>query len=442
VRGEAGAEAMLERLRTLSTSAEAYAEWRAAQVRDVPPATLLTNVYFEGTTVSNPKRFAAQLESAPGQLFDPARAARDARLLAASGDYLRADYQLVSTPQGDDLVFDLEDKPWGPHYFRVGVDLATDFSGRSAFNLKISHNRHWLDANGSEWRNQVQIGEVPRLSTEFYHPLNWTSSLGNDWFIAAYADAQRREASVYNADSGAERGRFNVRQGRIGIDLGQPWGRLGELRMGFTHLVLASEPDILSADYSGPRGSLIVRETGLRLGAVVDQLDFANFPQHGYRVDSEAVVGHRGGTASESFSRFEAQFTGVGTWSQHTLNAYLRWQYSGESSIEGLGRYSLGGFQQLSGYKPGQIAGNYVAFGRLTYYKRLDDVPVLTRGLFFGATLEAGNAWNQRGDVKLSDLRGGTSLFVGADTGLGPVYLGLTYAPRGSAGLYLFVGRP
>ena len=34
------------------------------------------------------------------------------------------------------------------------------------------------------------------------------------------------------------------------------------------------------------------------------------------------------------------------------------------------------------------------------------------------------------------------SAFLGADTGLGPVYFGLTYAPRGSAGLYLFVGRP
>jgi NTE family protein len=107
-----------------------------------------------------------------------------------------------------------------------------------------------------------------------------------------------------------------------------------------------------------------------------------------------------------------------------------------------LGRYSLGGFQQLSGYKAGQIVGNYVAFGRLTYYKRLAQSPLLTRGLFVGGTLERGNAWDERGDVKFSDLRTGMSLFVGADTGLGPMYFALTYAPRGSAGIYLFVGRP
>ena len=220
-------------------------------------------------------------------------------------------------------------------------------------------------------------------------------------------------------------------------------GRLGELRIGITHLAIGANAEILSSDYTGPRNDLVVRETGLRLGAVVDQLDFANFPQRGYRVNGEAVFGRRSGSVPEAaFNRYEIQFTRVGTWQQHTLNAYGRWQYSGEAAVAGLGRYALGGFQQLSGYKPGQITGNYLAFARLAYYKRLDNPPVLTRGLFIGGSLEAGNAWADRGDAKLNDLRSGMSLFLGADTGLGPVYLGVTYAPRGATGLVLFVGRP
>ena len=440
--GEAAAQDARAQLHALSASPEVYAAWRAAQQRPPPPEARLAAVRFDGTTLTNPQRFMHQLESTPGQAFDPERAARDARHLAASGDYMRADYQLVATADGDALVFELEDKPWGPNYFRVGVDLATDFTGRSAFNLKISHNRHWLTTLGSEWRNQFQVGAVPRWATELYHPLNWGTPLGNDWFVAGYGEVERREVAVYNRDSGAERGHFNVRLGRVGVDVGQPWGRLGELRAGITHLALARNPDILSAEYSGPRDKLVVRETGLRLGAVVDQLDYANFPQLGYRVDSETVIGRRGGTVRENFNRFEAQLTGVASLGQHTLNSYLRWQYSGESTLSTLGRYSLGGFQQLSGFKAGQIVGNYVAFGRLTYYKRLQQSPLLTRGLFIGGTLEGGNAWEQRGDIKFSDLRGGMSLFVGADTGLGPLYFALTYAPRGAAGIYLFVGRP
>ena len=440
--GEKGAGVVTAQLAALSISPDAYVQWRAAHPRGPAPQATLAFVRFEGTTVTNPKRFAAQLESAVGQPFDSERAARDARRLAASGDYVRADYQLVSTAEGDGLVFDLEDKPWGPHYLRIGLDLATDFNGGSAFNIKISHNRHWLDANGSEWRNQVQIGSVPRWATELYHPLNWTLGLADDWFVAGYGVVERRQVAVYNNDSGSERGRFKRTTGRFGVDIGQPWGRLGEVRFGLTQVLLHTDPDILSSDYRGPREPQTTRETGLRLGAVIDQLDFANFPQRGYRAEAETVIGKRGGTVNESFSRFEAQATSVGTWGAHTLNANAQWLYAGQSASSSLGRYSLGGFHQLSGYKPGQIEGNYLLFGRLTYYKRLDDVPVFTRGFFMGGTLEAGNAWEQRSSVSLSDLRSGMSLFVGADTGLGPLYFGLTYAPRGAAGVYLFIGRP
>ena len=51
-------------------------------------------------------------------------------------------------------------------------------------------------------------------------------------------------------------------------------------------------------------------------------------------------------------------------------------------------------------------------------------------------------AWATRTLVDRRSLRSGMSLFVGADTALGPLYLGLTHAPRGGSGLALFIGRP
>ena len=88
------------------------------------------------------------------------------------------------------------------------------------------------------------------------------------------------------------------------------------------------------------------------------------------------------------------------------------------------------------------MAGNYLLFGRATYYRRLDWTPGVTRALFAGGSLEAGNAWLDRRAVGLNNLKVGTSLFVGADTGLGPLYLALVHAPKGYTGLYLFLGRP
>jgi len=68
--------------------------------------------------------------------------------------------------------------------------------------------------------------------------------------------------------------------------------------------------------------------------------------------------------------------------------------------------------------------------------------PIVVRAYFVGATLEAGNAWRSREDVRTGALRTGMSLFVGADTALGPLYFALTHAPLGQTGVVLFIGRP
>ena len=113
----------------------------------------------DGVVVAHPAEPGDERQPG-GQRRREAKAERDALRLAASDDYMRADYRLVTTAEGDGLVFDLEDKPWGPNYLRIGLDLSTDFRGDSGFNIKISHNRHWLTDAGTEWRNRVQIGAV------------------------------------------------------------------------------------------------------------------------------------------------------------------------------------------------------------------------------------------------------------------------------------------
>ena len=86
---------------------------------------------------------------------------------------------------------------------------------------------------------------------------------------------------------------------------------------------------------------------------------------------------------------------------------------------------------------------NFVrVFTRATYYRRLNDQPLLSRGFFVGGTLEAGNTWLSRRDINIKDLRYASSVFLGSDTGLGPLYVGIGYAPRGGTALYVFIGRP
>jgi len=438
--GERGARAALAQLRSLALEPAAYAQWRAEHLALQAPDAMLAFVEFNGTTRTNPSRFAAQLESQPGQAFDAARAESDARTLAASGDYLRADYRLESSSDGrDGLVFDLEDKPWGPNYLRLGLDMSTDFSGNGNFNLKLSHNRHWLDASGTEWRNRVQIGAAPSLFTELYHPLDWTIGLSNDWFVAAYAGIERRVGTLYS-ENGDQVARYNRTATRGGIDIGQPWGRFGELRVGLTTQRIDATPTLVSTAASSVSSPLKAIETGLRLSAVVDQLDYANFPTSGYRLQGQASLGH--GSAAGRFQQIEATAIAVHTVGAQTWSLYGSARGAAQQQVNSIGRYELGGFHQLSGYRDGQLLGNYVLFSRLTWYMRLQGQPVVARAYFLGATLEAGNVWQSRVEVRARALRSGMSLFVGADTGIGPLYFALTHAPLGQTGVVLFIGRP
>lgn len=448
--GEQAAEAVLPQLRRFAVSAQDYAEWTLARTQNQPPAPRLDSIQFAGSQLTHPERFKDQLESRPGQVFDAPRAERDARFLASSGDYERVDYHVEQGVEGDKLVFTMEDKPWGPNYFRIGMDLSTDLSGESSFNLRLSHNRHWLTANGTEWRNQVTLGQTPRLYTELYHPLIEKLGNSNDWFVSGWGEVERHHFTLYDTDTGRGTIRLARSSVQFGADIGQPWGRLGEVRLGLVHEAWRVHPDLITTDPAKlpeAQQQMIDQtwtESGARLKVVVDQLDFATFPLKGYRLTFDLVDGiqSRPDGRRDHFSRTELQATGVRSWGAHTLNLHLRGfnAHQPDDSIQG--PYSLGGFQQLSGYQPGQLTGNTLLFGRASYYMRLSTAPLLTRGFFVGGSIEAGNAWNTRGAVSLRDLRSAGSIFVGADTGIGPLYLAIGRASRGDTALYLFIGRP
>jgi NTE family protein len=448
--GEDGALSVLTRLQALALAPEAYAQWRLQQPGFPRLQGKITRITFEGSTETRPERLLHALETQPGQVFDLAKVERDTQRLAATGDYRRADFELrpdANDPVGNTLVFDLEDKPWGPHYIRVGLDLSTNFSGDSAFNLKISHNRHRLDQHGSEWRNRIQLGEVPRWTTELYRPLGWRIAGSLDWFVAGWALAERRKLNRFdNPSKGELLARYDRRTERVGLDFGQPWGRFGEVRLGWNMAVVRDTPELVSAASLLSTDRTTGREMGGRLRIVVDQLDDVNFPRRGYRLNTELWTGRQRtvstGGKKEDVRRLELEAQSVGSWNQHTLNAYTRIQTTDKPLPSGLGRYGLGGFQQLSGYEQGQLEGNTVLFGRLVYYHRLSSSAVLTRGSFLGTSVEIGNTWQTQSQVELSGLRKGGSLFYAADTGIGPFYLGLTYSDRRKLGVYLFIGRP
>lgn len=442
------AKTVSEALARFSVDAPHYQRWVATREAEAQANTgrigAVASVKFEGVNEQRAERLATTMDTTEGQRLDVPKLEDDLQRLAALGDFERVDYSLARRADGaEDLTVHLRENTWGPNYLRVGLDLRTDFQGQGAFNLRISHNRHWLNDSGAEWRNRVQLGETVGLYSEIYQPL----TLRSDRFAAAYVDASLRKVELFGTE-GEALALVQRQSLRVGADIGWPMGLLGnvgDMRVGLVAAQRRVTPELIAGSVpTGAATALKWREVGLRGAVIADQLDYANFPSHGYRAQGEVVFGRRSfdGAPSGSFTSFEGTATAVKSWGPHTFNFGARLAKTSQIPLGAIDEYSLGGFQQLSGYRVGQVAGNYLVFGRLTYYRRLPWSVGVARAMFVGGSLEAGNAWTERRNISFGDLRAGSSLFVGADTGIGPLYLSIVSAPRGYTGLYLFLGRP
>ena len=135
----------------------------------------------------------------------------------------------------------------------------------------------------------------------------------------------------------------------------------------------------------------------------------------------------------------------VKSWGTSTLLGSLKFQTQLKevTGVENL--LSTGGLFNLSGYQRGELSGRHTAVGRIIYYRRIRSNPIrglLNASLYAGGSVELGNAWQNSSEVKISNSLFAGSLFLGADTFIGPVYLAGGLAEGGNSAFYLFIGRP
>jgi NTE family protein len=104
---------------------------------------------------------------------------------------------------------------------------------------------------------------------------------------------------------------------------------------------------------------------------------------------------------------------------------------------------SLGGFLNLSGFAQGQLQGDDIRYAQIRAEKIIGTLPLGLRGdMRVGLALEAGKIGQPYTETQRTGWLNSTTLFVGGETPLGPVYFGYGYSTSGSSNLYLFLGTP
>jgi NTE family protein len=138
----------------------------------------------------------------------------------------------------------------------------------------------------------------------------------------------------------------------------------------------------------------------------------------------------------------QAVVDGAFTWSRGRNSLVLNYEggYSFDDKAPFEGWFRMGGLGRLSGLVPDQLTGRQSMLAVLAYYRSLYSMDLLS--LYAGATLEAGNVWNYTDDIAPDDLRYSGSVFLGADTPIGPVYFAVGHSDSGDNAVYFYVGNP
>ena len=144
-----------------------------------------------------------------------------------------------------------------------------------------------------------------------------------------------------------------------------------------------------------------------------------------------------------SYQRLEGRAHGAQSWGPHTLNYAVSGGTALGSDMPAYESFVLGGPLRLSAYRVNQFAGREYAFGRLMYYNRTFPLPdILGSGVYLGGSAEVGRMTDRFDGLPSAGTLWSGSVFLGADTFLGPAYLGFGFGQAGNWSMYMLLGAP
>jgi NTE family protein len=442
-RGEDAARARSAALRALSVSADEYRAWRGRVAARQPSAPHVTDVSV-ATTGSrvNPEVIERELAEVPGidlrrrpeTDFSLANLHYRLEQVYGGGDFERMDYRLLDRHGARTVVVRGEEKSWGPDYVKFGLSLASD-SYQTRFGVNLSHRATWVNARGAEWRNDVQLGYRDRVASEFYQPFSNRAGV----FVAPRVE-WNDQPIVYFLD-GRRVGSFQVQTARAHLDFGAQ-NKFGELRAGLFSGRLRAEEDFGTLTFIP---DFDVRQAGYTLGLVLDQIDNPGFPRDGLLVSLKSFGTVAGWGSDDEYNRTELLALGARSWGAHVLQLAGYWGDTLHGELPPYDPFFLGGFLRGSGYRMDELIGNRAGLARAVYSYRLASLPPqIGSGFYVGGSLEATRAVLGADPAADARVRPSASVFVAADTKLGPAYVAIGQAlsdgrPRT---VYFMLGTP
>jgi NTE family protein len=297
------------------------------------------------------------------------------------------------------------DKPWGPNFLRSGLNFAWGSREDARYNIRLAYQMTQLNRSGGELLFTGQLGADNLLGVNWYQPLE----AGRPWFAETSALLGTQSVDLYQA--GRAQARFKTEFTEINTGLGLNLGRYGVLKSGLLlrHQNVSTRigsDSLLPAERAGNTSAWFAL-------ADLDRFNSPYFPTEGWRARlMQTQAGDYGKLANK-----------------------------GQLPLSDAA--ALGGVNNLSGLAFKQLLGSEMRYLGLRSEKIVSQMPLGLRGdLRIGLSLEGGTMQQRYSETQGSGLVRSASVYLGGETPLGPVYLGLAKASDNAARVFLFIGNP
>jgi len=434
--GQTAALAQAPALAALSLPAADYERYVAQRARTAEPVVQVAFVRPDAQSQEEAKRVEAVFGDLAGKPLDQPELQQRLASQYRLDDFESVDYRIARDSNGErGLEIDLRRKSWGPAFLRLGVGMENDYEGGATANAAAQLRVTRLNALDAEWIIDGQIGEEPKLLTEFYQPL----SLRRPYFIAPAFRYEEVTLQVVS-DEGQRLARYRTRDTEVSLAVGAELSNWGEVRVGVRRGDGSSH--VMIGDPGLPAARFDLGGAFVNFG--YDRLDSGYFPKQGqafrasWLADRESLGATRDADilrASWQLARSRGRYSVV--WSMDGGSAL------DDQVVSPQELFTLGGLFDLSGLTPDAKVGTQYGIARAIVYRRISrgGTGFFEFPAYIGFSVEAGNVWATRADVDLGDLDTGGSLFLGAESPFGPVYLAAGLASGGERAFYLYLGK-
>lgn len=374
----------------------------------------------------------SRVSNQAGQVLDVSLLEKEISNLYGLDTFENIRYEIVGRDEGMGVVLHVFQKDWGPNYLQGGLAMGGDLQNDSSVNVSLAYTRTMMNAYNAEWRTFLQMGDSPKLVTEWYQPLDVNSRF---YINPGLLLADRYTLQSFDDDYAV--GEQRVHRYGASFAAGVELGAWGDLRLTWKRFKGETEARIGQPSREDEKFNI----GELNPSLFVDKLDSFNFPKEGHLLYFEWVNSQEDFGADVDFDQYRFDSAYAKTWSRQTFFAGFKLNTTPDDNAPFQNEFRAGGFQNLSGYQFNELNGQHFALLRIGTMRQISDFQLAPA--YIGATFELGDVANDA-DTFLQNqdnLIAGGNIFLGLDTGIGSLYFAYGNSEGGEDSFYMYLGK-